>query len=134
MIAAPPRLAAWLLQFCGGYRFESVVGDLTEEYQRRQSPLWYWWQVGALVMRTLMRNLGTEGLSIGKAVAAGWLVLWLLLAVCIGMQELWMKLPMFYGHSRLWEHLEALRFALKWLPWIIAVLLAHAVAGRVSRQ
>jgi signal peptidase I len=42
----PPRLATWLLQRCaGGYRCESLAGDLIEEYHAGRSSAWYWRQV-----------------------------------------------------------------------------------------
>jgi len=43
---APPRLATWLLQRCaGGYRCESLAGDLIEQYHAGRSNAWYWRQV-----------------------------------------------------------------------------------------
>jgi hypothetical protein len=39
-------MAAWLLEHLGpGYRNESLVGDLFEEYQRDRTRAWYWRQV-----------------------------------------------------------------------------------------
>jgi hypothetical protein len=41
----PPRIATWLLERLGsGYRNESLVGDLFEEYQQDRTPAWYWRQ------------------------------------------------------------------------------------------
>jgi signal peptidase I len=45
-VRAPPRLATWLLQRCaGGYRCESLAGDLIEQYHAGRSSAWYWRQV-----------------------------------------------------------------------------------------
>ena len=41
----PPPIATWLLEYLGpGYRKESLVGDLFEEYQRDRTRAWYWRQ------------------------------------------------------------------------------------------
>src|SRR5882724_2197601 len=41
----PPRIATWLLERFGpGYRNDSLVGDLFEEYQRDRTRAWYWRQ------------------------------------------------------------------------------------------
>lgn len=50
--APPPRLAAWLLRIVRGSRpDDALIGDLDEEYQARQSAVWYWTQaLGAIVL------------------------------------------------------------------------------------
>jgi hypothetical protein len=41
----PPRIATWLLERFGpGYRNESLVGDILEEYQQGRTRGWYWRQ------------------------------------------------------------------------------------------
>lgn len=46
----PPDLATWVLEhlMLGG-KNEPLAGDLIEEFQRRQSVVWYWRQVGAAI-------------------------------------------------------------------------------------
>jgi signal peptidase I len=45
-LAAPPRLAVWLLQHAGSrYRRESLAGDLIEEFRSGRSGAWFWRQV-----------------------------------------------------------------------------------------
>jgi hypothetical protein len=52
---APPRLAEYLLRRYLSHN-EPLAGDLLEEFDRRQSRLWFWWQViGALVVTTFRR-------------------------------------------------------------------------------
>jgi hypothetical protein len=49
----PPALAAWLLRrFVSGYRSESLLGDLLEEYQTGRTPGWYWREVIAALLVT----------------------------------------------------------------------------------
>ena len=40
----PPKLATWILTRVAGSN-DALVGDLVEEYERRQSARWYWGQV-----------------------------------------------------------------------------------------
>lgn len=46
-----PRLAITLLERFGPDR-EALVGDLIEEFERRQSRAWLWWQVLAAIAAT----------------------------------------------------------------------------------
>jgi hypothetical protein len=47
---APPAATALLKLFCPGPDYDSVIGDLTEQYQLGHSPWWYWKQVLAIVV------------------------------------------------------------------------------------
>jgi hypothetical protein len=51
----PPRLAAYLLRRCLPQN-EPLVGDLLEEFDRRQSRLWFWWQVLAAIAVATFRR------------------------------------------------------------------------------
>jgi len=56
----PPRLAMWLLKRFGFSRYtQSILGDLTESYQSRQSTLWYWRQVAIAIVGS--RSRGVRG-------------------------------------------------------------------------
>jgi hypothetical protein len=52
---APPRLAVVLLRRHLSHN-EPLVGDLLEEFDRRQSRLWLWWQVIAAIVVTTFRR------------------------------------------------------------------------------
>jgi hypothetical protein len=74
--ATPPRLACWLLfHQVGGYRAESLVGDLTEEYADGRGDGWYWGQVLLAVARSYRRALRLYGVRVLIAVAVGWCAL-----------------------------------------------------------
>jgi hypothetical protein len=74
--ATPPRLASWLLYHqVGGYRAESLVGDLTEEYTDGRGDGWYWGQVLLAVARSYRRALRLYGVRVLIAVAVGWCAL-----------------------------------------------------------
>lgn len=51
----PPSIATWLLKrFARGYRAESLLGDLLEEYQAGRTPGWYWRETIAVLLATVM--------------------------------------------------------------------------------
>ena len=55
-VRSPPVLASWLLaHLATGYRRESLVGDLLEQYQEGQSAGWYWRQVAIALGWALVR-------------------------------------------------------------------------------
>lgn len=69
----PPKLASWLLyRQVRGYRAESLVGDLTEEYAHGRGDGWYWGQVLLAVGRSYRRALSLYGARALFAVAVGW--------------------------------------------------------------
>lgn len=71
--ATPPKLASWLLYHqVSGYRAESLVGDLTEEYAQGRGAGWFWRQVLLAVASSHVRALRLYGLRFLAAVAAGW--------------------------------------------------------------
>lgn len=47
---APPAATGLLRLFCSGSEYDSVIGDLTEQYQLGHSRWWYWKQVLAIVV------------------------------------------------------------------------------------
>jgi hypothetical protein len=77
--AVPPRIATWLLERLGpGYRNESLVGDLFEEYQQGRSRAWYWQEVilaicigRAMSLRRLLPRLAASALLRFSTEAAG---------------------------------------------------------------
>jgi hypothetical protein len=76
--ASPSKLAFWLLHHqVGGYRAESLVGDLTEEYSLGRSATWLWSQVLLAVARSHLRALRLFGPRFLAAIAIGWGTLFL---------------------------------------------------------
>src|SRR5688572_9691601 len=66
VMTEPPRLASWLLnQFLLGERRDSLIGDLTERYAARPSPVWFWRQSAAAIVMSFL----------AQAIAHIWLVL-----------------------------------------------------------
>ena len=74
--ASPPKIASWLLYHqVGGYRAESLVGDLTEEYAHGRGDGWYWSQVLLAVARSYRRAVRLYGMRVLIALAVGWCAL-----------------------------------------------------------
>jgi hypothetical protein len=52
-----PPVATWFLElFCSGAEYDSVIGDLFEEYHRGRGRSWYWRQVLVIVFFGLYRK------------------------------------------------------------------------------
>jgi hypothetical protein len=74
--ATPPKFASWLLYHqVGGYRADSLIGDLTEEYADGRGDGWYWGQVLLAVAKSYRKALRLYGVRVLIAVAVGWCVL-----------------------------------------------------------
>jgi hypothetical protein len=57
----PPLLATWLLDhLVPGVKNEALVGDLLEDFHRRQSVTWYWRQVFMAVLSGSLTELRTR--------------------------------------------------------------------------
>lgn len=63
----PPALASWCLVHLSDPD-EGLLGDMIEEYQRRQSPRWYWRQVAIAVAVGFIRNAWKHKLETMQAV------------------------------------------------------------------
>jgi hypothetical protein len=83
-ISDPPCLATWLLRHlvCGAKR-ESVVGDLIEQYGRRQSSSWYWWQALTTILATTSQDIRDHKLLAVRAIVAAY-GFWLLQRLLLG--------------------------------------------------
>ena len=51
---------------------ESLIGDLTEEYARGRSRLWYWWQVVVALVAGLFQEVRTHKALAARALITGW--------------------------------------------------------------
>jgi hypothetical protein len=70
----PPVVASWLLTHLTNPD-EGLVGDLTEEYQRRASRVWYWRQVAIAIGVGFVRGVWTHRLETLQAVLTGFAAL-----------------------------------------------------------
>lgn len=63
----PPATASWFLLHLSDPD-EGLLGDLIEEYQRRQSPIWYWRQVAIAIVVGFARSFWSHKLETVQAV------------------------------------------------------------------
>jgi hypothetical protein len=68
----PPRSAEWLLERLGsGSRFDSLIGDLAEQFAGGRSRIWYWQQTTGVLGLKVLGDLRAHALSFTAAVLAG---------------------------------------------------------------
>jgi len=91
-----PIVATWILKlFSHGPEFESMEGDLLEEYQRGRSSFWYWRQVLNIVVLGLYRKPGNSPLVATDRFPMGAVFAVLLLIAVVSALVLSPLLPIF---------------------------------------
>src|SRR5262245_37734033 len=69
----PPRIATWILKHFGsGPNNDALMGDLAEEYQHKDSALWYWRQTLKAIPVSLFREIRSHKLIAARAMVTGW--------------------------------------------------------------
>lgn len=83
----PHRIATWLLTRCtSGYRHDSFIGDLLEQYEERGG-WWYWLEaVGALRVHTGRLLIAAMERDVAAAEFIGDLISWIALGACALLQ------------------------------------------------
>jgi hypothetical protein len=80
-----PRAATWFLKRFSSYtEDESVLGDLSEQYQRGRGSIWYWRQVLSIVYMGLFREFRSDKRRFIGAFVSAWCV-WGVLQFTAGM-------------------------------------------------
>src|SRR5438128_2262813 len=79
----PPRIATWMLKHFGsGPDNDALLGDLAEQYRRRDSAMWYWRQAMKAIPVSLFKEIrGHKGIA-ARALLMGF-GMWLLYIVLI---------------------------------------------------
>lgn len=71
-IRPTPTVATWILKkLCPVPELESIMGDLTEEYQRGRGSLWYWRQVLNVVVLGIYSQTSGRNLVVAKRFPMG---------------------------------------------------------------
>ncbi|PYK20407.1 MAG: hypothetical protein DME55_02315, partial [Verrucomicrobia bacterium] len=74
----PPRIATWMLKHFGsGPNNEAVLGDLAEQYLRKDSAMWYWRQAMKAIPVSFFREIRGHKRVAASALLTGW-VMWIL--------------------------------------------------------
>lgn len=73
----PPRMATWLLKrLASGPHRQSLAGDLVEQYQRRRSARWYWWQVLVAIVTGAIHDLRMHPIVALRGLAFFYVLSW----------------------------------------------------------
>jgi len=69
----PPRLATWMLRrFGSGPDNEALIGDLTEQYVKKDSVMWFWRQAMKAIPISFAREIRSHKLVAARALLTGW--------------------------------------------------------------
>ncbi len=89
----PPRIAAWMLKHFGsGPDTDAVLGDLSEQYLKKDSAMWYWRQAMSGIAVSFVREIRGHKWIAARALLTGW-SLWILCGISI----LPVVSPFFFG-------------------------------------
>jgi hypothetical protein len=85
----PPAMATWILKHFGcGPNNDTLMGDLAEQYQQKDSAMWYWRQALKAVPISLFREIRAHKLIAARALVTGWGI-WILYLLTLS--------PLFFG-------------------------------------
>ena len=125
-------LAECLLRQVGGYRAESLIGDLMEEYAQGRGASWYWRQVLYAVITSYFRLLRIHGLSFFSAIALGAVGVELCVALVQWMSEVaWHRELALSGTGLTAGDLRATELTLFWVAWTPLTAGIYGILGRL---
>lgn len=77
-LRTPPKIATWLLtRLASGPQSTAMIGDLQEQYQRRQSAAWYWWQTIATIAIGGVHDVRDHPVIVGRAMLMWYSLTWM---------------------------------------------------------
>jgi len=130
----PPRLAVYLLHRLA-LPHDVLIGDLSEEFERRQSTAWYWRQLIAAILVASVRSARTHPFAVARGLVVGWTVMWTLgiyVAPAIVGFDSWLFVRGFR-----WFYVHGYRIPeIRWLPWFLwtcATFVGGNLAVRASK-
>jgi hypothetical protein len=125
-------LAGVLLRQIRGYRAESLIGDLTEEYVQGRSACWYWRQVLLALITSYVRLLRVHGISFFGAVALGAGGVQSCVALVQWVSDIaWHRELAMFGASLTAADLRSLEHILFWVAWTPLTAVIYGILGRL---
>ncbi len=125
-------IAECLLRQVRGYRAESLIGDLMEEYAQGRSALWYWRQVLYAVITSYLRLLRIHGISFASAVALGAGGVQGCVALVQWMSEVaWHRELAMSGTALTAGDLRTAELTLFWVAWTPLTAVIYGFLGRI---
>jgi hypothetical protein len=132
MKALDSLLAGVLLRQIRGYRAESLIGDLTEEYAQGRSALWYWRQVLLAIITGYLRLLKIHGASFLGAIALGAGGVQACVALIQWMSDVaWHRELAMSGASLTAAELRSLEHILFWVAWTPLTAVIYGILGKL---
>ena len=131
-------ITAGVVRQIGGYRAESLIGDLTEEYAHGRSAFWYWRQVLVAVLTSYLRYLRLHGMTFLGAVALGAVGVEGCITLVHWLSDLmWREELATYGAALSAADLQSMELILFWGAWtpltaVIYFVLARLIAASHS--
>jgi hypothetical protein len=125
-------LAECLLRQVSGYRAESLIGDLMEEYAQGRSACWYWRQLLLAVITSHFRLLRIHGISFSSAVALGAGGVQACVALVQWLSEVaWHRELAMSGAGLTAGDLRAAELTLFWVAWTPLAAVIYGILGRL---
>jgi hypothetical protein len=133
MSARASRLLAGILsRQIKGYRAESLVGDLTEQYLQGRSASWYWRQVLLAVITSYFRLLRMHGISFLGALALGAGGVQMCIALVQWMSDVvWHRELATFGTGLTAADLQSMEHMLFWVAWTPLTAAIYGALGRL---
>ena len=128
----PCFLTRALLSQIKGYRAESLIGDLTEEYVQGRGALWYWRQVLLAVITSYLRLLRMHGVSLVGAIALGAGGVQACIALVQWVSDIvWHRELALFGAGLTAADLRSLEHVLFWVAWTPLTAVIYCILGRL---
>ena len=125
-------LTGCLLRQISGYRAESLIGDLAEQYAQGRSALWYWRQVLLAVITSYLRFLRLHGLSFCAALVLGAAGVQACVALVQWLSEVaWHRELSMFGSGLTAAELRATELTLFWVAWTPVTAVIYGLLGRL---
>ena len=127
-----PRGASWLLRQVSGYRAESLIGDLAEQYASGRGRAWYYRQVMSAVARSYLRFARLHGARLVGAIALGAVGVPCSIGLVQWLSDLfWHREMLTLGSSLPEYRLRDLDLVMFWIAWTPLTILLYGIIGRL---
>jgi len=127
-----PRGTSWLLRQVSGYRAESLIGDLAEQYASGRGAAWYYRQVMLAVVSSHLRLVRLHGVRFLGAIALGAGGVPLCVALIQWLSDIfWHSEMLLWGSSLPEYRLRTLDLVMFWVAWTPLTALLYGIVGRL---
>ena len=127
-----PRGTSWQLRQVSGYRAESLIGDLAEQYASGRGTLWYYRQVIIAVANSHLRFVRLHGVRLLGALALGAVGVPLCISLVQWLSDIfWHHEMLMFGSSVAGNRLRTIDLVMFWVAWTPLTTLLYGIIGRL---